>query len=555
MKGRMDSAVFAVLNEAVPYFLSGLDKSTGKFLPTRFSGSQINKLSYTIYDQSPHYPLALLYKTKDSRNPYYGDKRLFAAAVKGASFLADSQDKKGNFRLFSGGKDWGSVHLNWQVYHWQRTYELLRDELEPKARKRWEACLRLAVGGIKKDITDKYLKTGILNTGYNHFLWYLLCIAKNGELLCDRKLISYAASAFKKTAPTRFDGGGLWVDGEPDNWSIGYNSLSMHAMSLLKEITQDGIFEKYLRKTLPLMANFSYGAADYIETLDSRMRNGFHDAWGLNSFLSSKAYGRISCLVVEKYLARMRSGEPWMKLNINVPLIADLLGHPGGRNIFRKLPFERKNYSFREGKGRALVRRHGDWQYSLSAFCAKGLPDNVFRLEAQSHVSAYNHRTGLVIGGGNSKNQPAFSNFTFSNGKDYRAKTGSLKGSKLRLNYESGSAEIEAKIAGKEVIIRTSATGQNSLTGLQLQALLGDRVQINGRKFALGRKSLRVPLEKRVNSLVIKGKAKLIVPSGGVFVWPVKPHNPYTADNKTAPDGWVSFIYLKNSENTVRVRM
>ena len=326
-------------------------------------------------------------------------------------------------------------------------------------------------------------------------------------------------------------------------------------MLLLHEITRDGIFENYSRKTLPLMANFSYGAADYIETLDSRMRNGFHDAWGLNSFLSSKAYGRISYLVVEKYLARMRSGEPWLKLSINVPLIADLLGHPGGKKILRKLPFEKKSYSFREAKGRALVRKNGDWQYSLSVFCAKGLPDNVFRLEAQSHISAYNHGTGLVIGGGNSKNQPAFSNFTFSNGKDYRAKTGSLKGGKIRLNYESGSGEIEVKLSGKELKVLTSAKGEAALTGLQLQALWGEKVEINGRSFVLGKKSLSIPLDKKVNRLILKGKAKLAVPQGSLFVWPVKPHNPYTADNKTAPAGWVSFIYMKNSENQVSVRI
>ena len=554
MNDIIEELALSALVEAVPEFLSGQDKKSGKFLPTKNSSAPKNNWVYSIYDQSPHYPLALLYKTSDSRNPYYRSAKLFAAAVKGADSLADSQGRNGGFKLVIGGKDWGYYPLNWQVYHWLRTYELLRDDLDVLTAKRWEKGLKLAVTHIERAVIRPYVRTGRKHTSYNHIAWYLACVAKAGQVFGEKNRITYALKAFKNTAPWVFDGCGQWRDVEPDIYSIGYSTLTLHAVSLLQEITKDRTLFGYIRKTVKLLAHFSYSPAKYIETLDFRMRYGFCGAYGLNAFLASGKYGRIPLLFLKEYKKALRSGTA-ARINTNVPLIADLIFRRGKGGFSAKMPFEKKRYFYREKKGLALVNKYGEWQYSLSAYCPKGDPANVYTLEAQSHVSAYNHRTGLIIGGGNSKHQPEFSNFTFKNGKDYRAKTGSLKGSKLRLNYDSGSGEIEAQIAGKELVLRTSAKGEASLTGLQLQALLGGRIQINGRNFVLGRKSLKLPLEKKANRLVIKGKAKLLIPSGGVFVWPVKPHNPYTADNKTGPAGWVSFIYLKSRENEVRVRI
>src|SRR3989339_1453867 len=112
-----------ILVESVPHILSGFETKTGRFLPNKLSNPANNKGIFSIYDQSLHYPLALLYKTKSSRNPFYKDKKILSVAIKGASYLKEVQAKNGSFRLVSGGADLGYFQLNWQVYHWLCTFE------------------------------------------------------------------------------------------------------------------------------------------------------------------------------------------------------------------------------------------------------------------------------------------------------------------------------------------------------------------------------------------------------------------------------------------------
>ena len=69
MNDIIEELALSALVEAVPEFLSGQDKKSGKFLPTKNSSAPKNNWVYSIYDQSPHYPLALLYKTSDAGIP------------------------------------------------------------------------------------------------------------------------------------------------------------------------------------------------------------------------------------------------------------------------------------------------------------------------------------------------------------------------------------------------------------------------------------------------------------------------------------------------------
>ena len=124
----------------------------------------------------------------------------------------------------------------------------------------------------------------------------------------------------------------------------------------------------------------------------------------------------------------------------------------------------------------------------------------------------------------------------------------------LKLYYRSGTASIKVCICGRTFVVETVAKGPEHLTGFQLQAKNGDTVIIQKKSYKLGKKRIAVKLNGEKGSILIKGKAKIEVPSGSTFVWPLKPHNPYTFDSKTGINDWLSGLYMKNAKNIIKIR-
>ncbi len=184
----------------------------------------------------------------------------------------------------------------------------------------------------------------------------------------------------------------------------------------------------------------------------------------------------------------------------------------------------------------AVVCRDGPWFACLSAFTCSPVASR-WGQDRQAFLSLWHERFGLVLGGGNSKDQAEWSSFV-ADGRFVPDKGEMLPdGSGVVLAYGNIRCLLRLRFEGRKVVIEGATEGgAPALQQFVLRAKPGDSVRsAAGRELRLDDAAVRWSSAQIGEWLEVKG-CRIAVPPGTEFRWPSAAFNPYAADG-AAPFG------------------
>ena len=513
----------------VPAILKGQDQKTGRF------GTQ----PWICDDQNVIFPLAAAWAIPDPANPYYHSPAVLAAIMKGGDALIGAQDKRGlwEFRK-KDDSTWGQTAQPWTYSRWIRAFQLIQDAMPMKRRQHWEQGLKLGFERIAKSLPGEHSHNKPC-----HLAMALYCAG-----LCldreDWKLVArdYMAKVVAAQSPY-----GWWS--EHSGPVVGYNLVYVDALGAYYAMSHDEGVMPALQRAATFHTLFTYPNGSEVETVDER--NPFHKRIVSGNvgfsftptgrgFLAHQAklqHGAADADTAASFLLYGATGP--------TACPADP-AHSEAATVF--------------GNNDALVWRKEPWFICLSAFVCEQATNRWIQ-DRQNFVSIFHDRAGLIVGGGNTKLQPFWSNFTVGNTARLRHQPGDEtpdfrpKGDLIhipasaRLAADKTAPSLNLRYGSEECRIVVRPLDDQRLT-LVCEATCKSRKPVEGHVVFLpeANEDLRTASGKSVK---LNGKAlvwtgadigawfqygavRVSVPPGAKLMWPMKRHNPYKKDGSSS---------------------
>ncbi len=534
------------LIEQVPGILRTFDAQTGRF------GSGI----WICRDQHPMYPLAVAYATRAEGNPYYHDPKLLDVIVKSGTPLLERMDDQGRWVFEKkDGSTWGMIWMPWTYSRWIRTFGLVRDHMSPAARKTWSDALTLGYSGIART----QLKS-VHNIPTHHAMGLYVA----GQVL-ERPEWCEQATQFMAHVVDDQSEGGYWSEGGGP--VVLYDFVYVDAVGTYFAVSQDRRVLPALERASVFHRHFTYPGGQNVETIDQR--NPFKDSIHAgNVGFTFSAAGRT-------YLENQ-----WARLGIeqlDADSIASLLLY-GQQGPTVQLASDASGDLFvltEGGADRAATLRRGPWFVCLSAYTTP-VSKSRWIQDRQNFVSIYHDQTGLILGGGNTKLQPAWSTFTVGDPvllahtpgdetPDFLPQ-GALhhtpSAAKLVLEPDPG---LDLTYGPETCRVRITVKNQHTLE-YHLEATKASQLPVaahltliphigqalttaGGANITLGNDPISLA-PKQIGGSVTYANCRLRLPESASLRWPALPHNPYRKDGRAEPLEGRIVISIPLTENS-----
>jgi hypothetical protein len=517
----------------VPGVLKTFHEDTGAF------GGGI----WTCMDQQPMLPLAVAYATKGPGNPYYKDAKLLAVICKAGDRLIAGMDATGQFEFVKKDDSrWGQIYMPWIYSRWIRAYGLIREDMPADTRARWVKAFTLGFTGISKTQ---------LKTTHNIPTHQAMALYAAGKELGRPEWCSQASEFLLKVAAAQKPGG-YWV--EHAGPVVNYNFVYVDALGAYYAMSGDQRVLPALQRSTAYHAAFTYPDGCSVETIDER--NPYHG--GVSPGGPAFTFTPQGRAWVQQQWAKMGT----QQLPLDHIALHLLHGQEGPLPDVTSRPSSEPFVMQEGGIDRAGVVRKGPWYICLSAYTAP-ISTHRWHQDRQNLVSIWHEKTGLILGGGNTKLQPLWSNFTVGdtsllqhkpgeeNPNFFPTKSGLFHvpaAAKLLVKDETGldltygqqACRIRVSIKDDRTLeYRLEAAPQSQLPVVAHVTLLPHPREVlrtaGGFKGPLARKPVELSAAKVGGSLQYAGY-RLSVPANATLHWPVLPHNPYRKDGRADPD-------------------
>jgi len=495
-------------------------------LAAQKENGQFGDEPWICQDQNVLLALAAAWSLEGS--PYYQRGELIDAIERGGKALVEAQDEGGmwTFRK-KDHSTWGQIYMPWTYSRWIRAYQLVREALAAEMRGIWDRGLLLGYEGIARTALDR-----IHNIPAHHAMG-LYCAGQ----VFERPEWREQASAFLLEVTGTQSEHGWWSE----NFGpvVMYNFVYSEALGTYYALSGDERVLEALERAARFHANYVYPDGSIVETIDER--NPYHRGVRLgNAGFSLTPAGRG--FIKQQHQLHLAAGG-----SFDADYAANMLlyGREGG---IEETAAGKREHTHSMGEEALVVRRNG-WFVSLSAYIAPPKEDR-WRQDRQNFVSIYHDRTGLVVGGGNTKLQPLWSSFTAGDtslmqhtpgeeepdfgprpGLIHVPDSGNLSAAggacKLELNYGDATGKVEVVPRGeKELrliygVIRKGDMPIEAhvtlLPHMELPVLLssGSQVDLTEETIAWS------------GDWISHAGWKLSLPEGARLIWPARPHNPY----------------------------
>ncbi|MFN2157704.1 MAG: hypothetical protein ACK2UX_20930 [Anaerolineae bacterium] len=533
------------LSDDVERNLERFDEETGRFL----TGD-----GWAVTKQDIVYPLALLYTTAGT--PYYGDDRILHCALRGADAWRDFQYPDGRVEFVKvDGSRWGPTYMPWSMYHWLETYALLRDRLDPARRARWEEGLTLAYDGIANELAEGHV--------HNIPTWKGMAAYRAGALF-DRPDWQDAGAHMIALAVDAQTPHGYWI--EHHGPTTLYNLVYTHAIGLYHVFSGDDSVLPCLERATDFHIRYTYPDGRIVETIDGRVK--YHDRVSdfahttFSLFPQGRRYVRM--LVEQMEADRQADVEPRVSYVMTSgslriasaeyglsPRLASACVHlrsgPEG-----PIPQDQPAYQIHD-PGHSLIRRGQGWFYCLSGITTPPV-ESRWGQDRGNYVSIWNEETGLIVGGGNSKDQPEWSTFAIGSGTNASHLPVAAA---LRPGDREDAVALTYDVPARDEASNASATcvmGLRIVNPESLEIHLTGPVEAQAEAHLTLKLNSEHPLHTGAGATLAPdgppidiasdesggwigwGKWCLTVPAGSRFQWPVLPFNPYAADGAAPLD-------------------
>lgn len=516
-----------LLLNSVPGMLKSYDPATGHF------GEGV----WICTDQNLMYPLAVAYTLDVPGNKYHRDPKLLEVLMKAGDALAADADAQGRwvFRK-KDNSTWGMIHMPWTYSRWVRTYGLIRDDMPTDRRAAWEKALLNGYENISKS------GLGAVHNIPTHHAMGLYIAGK----LFERPQWCEQAAAFLKKVAGKQSENGYWAEGQGP--VVNYNFVYVDAIGTYYALSKDESVRETLRRASEFHRNFTYPNGVCVETIDQR--NPLH------AIVNQANVGFCFDPVGRAYLASQ-----WAHVadkEFKPDIIASFISYGQEGEIDVPDSKTARVHVLNEGGAdRAMTIRQGPWFICLSAFTTPVSKDRWIQ-DRQNLVSIYHDKTGPLIGGGNTKLQPAWSNFTVGDpsllkhtpgdtspkflpaGELYHVPSAAtivrdpVPG--LDLTYGPQQCHIRVQIKSDnelEYVASTSQVGQLPVVArVTLLPRMGETIKTGeGRAYKLDDETISVEPAELKGSLLY-ANCKLTLPQVTGLYWPALPHNPYVRDGR-----------------------
>ncbi len=517
----------ADLVAAVPGILASQNSANGQF----------GKGLWIVTDQNVILPLAIAWGHQSSKNPFYHRDDVLAAIIRGGDALIPAQDADGKWLfLKKDGSKWGQIYMPWTYSRWVRAYQIVRNAMNAEARARWDRALTLGFTGIAKEVAGT--KT-LANIPVHHAMG--LYFASQVFQRPDWEKI--ARDFMHRTV------GEQHVDGY---WSehvgpvINYGFVYIDAIGIYAAASGDRDMIEPLRRAALFHAHFTYPDGTEVETVDERNPYAPSVTRGIVGFVRT-AEGRTH------FAHQMAKGKGGLPADNAAALLQ--WGEEGEGAAANDTEHD---FDFRLTKNAAAVRRRGPWFIVVSAFTAPLAPRRWIQ-DRQNFISIYHESSGLVLGGGNTKLQPLWSNFTTGDLSKFTHRAGDenpnfqppagvrhipvaatvIEGDDLGLDLDYGGqhAQITLHVVDDRTL-EYVVKGEPAFTAhVTLMPKL--TTPLRSAKSVIAAAKLKSTTaswdDTQLGGWVTHGKTRIIVPSGARLDWPALPHNPYVKDGHAAP--------------------
>jgi hypothetical protein len=337
--------------------------------------------------------------------------------------------------------------------------------------------------------------------------------------------------------------GGYWSEGGGP--VVAYDFVYIDALGTYYAVSGDQRVLPSLEKTARFHRYFTYPDGSNVETIDQR--NPYHD---------TPAAGNVGFTFTPVGRAYLRNQWARQEGGLDPDLMASLILY-GEEGPIADSPAE-DSFVLREaGTDRAAVIRQGPWFLCLSAYTTP-IVESRWIQDRQNLVSIFHDRTGLILGGGNTKLQPAWSNFTVGDTSLLRHIPGDENPDFLPkgelYTVPSAAKLIMAPVPGLELtygpenchiqigilddckveyrIQSTARSGKPVAAHLTLLPRLGKPLATSaGTETLLSEEPIELN-PAQIGGWVTHAGCRIHLPQSATLHWPALPHNPYRKDGR-----------------------
>lgn len=509
----------------VPDILKSQDPKTGRF------GAGL----WLCRDQHPIYPLAVVWATKSQDNPYYHDPRVLDAIIAGGDVLIQAADDQGRWRFDKkDGSFWGMTHMCWTYSRWIRAYGLIRDAMPTDRRKRWEDALTLGYTNIAKTQLGH-----VHNIPTHHAMGLYFA----GKALGKPEWCEQARQFMAKVVATQ-DPGGFWS--EHYGPVVAYDFVYVDAIGTYYAASRDKSVLPALERACGFHAAFTYPNGACVETIDER-----------NPYSTAPRMGNVGFTFSPEgrgYTAQQLDIIDKTKRSVNDDDLASYILY-GEEGPTAPTAASDPDRTFVMHADKALIRRKGPWFVCLSAYVCE-IPTNRWQQDRQNFISIHHDRTGLIVGGGNTKLQPLWSTFTVGDISLLKHKPGdenpkwSPDGPLLHVPSaaaldKTDPVGLKLKYGQEDCEITLEPVDDNRLN-LRLKATTRSGQPVEAHLTLIPHLNLLFKTESGIEKSLEKDQFTLTqdeaggwishagwrisLPKGSKVIWPALPHDPYVKD-------------------------
>jgi hypothetical protein len=520
------------LVESVKPILETQDPKTGRF------GTK----PWTCRDQNVLFPLAVAWFLNDADNPWHHDKNLLEAILDGGDALVEAQDRRGmwTFRK-KDGSTWGQITMPWTYSRWIRAFGLVKDAMPPDRRAKWEKGLRLGCSTIaRRELRHVH------NIPCHHAMGLYAAGRAFGREDWTRQ-----AAAFLHRVVRKQHRDGYWS--EHSGPVVLYNLVYVEALGCYHAMSGDKAVLPALRKAAAFHANLTYPDGTAVATVDER--NPYHP-----ERICAGNAGFTFSRLARGHMLRQLSRFEGAGREIGADLAAQLLLH--GATGPAKPPAA--DPAWTSSDGRIGVLRHGPWFLVGSAYAAP-VSNSRWIQDRQNFLSIFHEKTGLIVGGGNTKLQPCWSNFTVGDRSLLQHKRGDAdpefrppeglvhvpRAAKLNLDVAKGrhGLQLELEYGRQPATVLVVPEGEEALRVTYVCQPKGSR-PVHGHLTLIphvarvirtgsgtSRKLDGKPIDwsaKACGGRIEHAGWRLALPPGSRVLWPKKAHNPYRKTGRSS---------------------
>ncbi len=541
---RYKAELLARLVQKVPGILETYDAKTGRF------GTGI----WICGDQHAMYPLAVAYATAGQGNRYYKSPELLRVIIKAGDLLIEKSDSQGRWVFQKkDGSTWGMIWMPWTYSRWIRTFGLIASDMPAEARQRWTQALVLGYTGISRHE---------LHAVHNIPAHHAMGLYAAGKILQRPEWCRQAEGFLRRVAAAQAEGG-YWAEGGGP--VVRYNFVYVDALGTYYALSGDAAVLPALEKAARFHRQFTYPSGQAVETIDGRnpLEMLFPSADSNRPLPEAAAQGNVgfTCSAVGRaYLKQQWAVAGMDRLDADVLASLVLYGQEGPVEEPAAAAARQTSVLAEGGIPRAVTVRQGPWFVCLSAYTSPVVASRWIQ-DRQNLLSVYHDATGVILGGGNTKLQPAWSTFTVGDMALLAHRPGdenpvfTPKGPLyhvpsratlvvepepgLDLTYGPASCRVRLHILDDRTLqCRLEAAGMGNLPAaahLTIPPRMGRRLTTgSGQVVTIGPKPVALDA-RQVGGQVTYAGFRLHLPPVATLHWPALPHNPYRKDGRAEP--------------------